>query len=344
MTALVKYDRLESPGLWRATVDARARDVVVSLRDATLVLSDPKSELALSHWSLPAVGRINPGGMPAVFAPAPEADETLEIDDADMIAALDAVHRALLRRRARPGRLRGLILTGATLLTLGVGGVWMPGALITHTASVLPAVSRADIGRAALAEVTRLTGPPCAGRLGTRAAATLAERLFAPEPAVILVLPDALQGALALPGGLILLGRDVVETPSEAEAAAGYALAAAVRAETADPMLALLHHVGLRATFRLLTTGQLPEAALAGYAEVLLRGPADPPGEALLQRFRAAGVPSSPYAYAVDPTGESVLALIEADPFRRDPDANPVLARPVLAEVDWTSLQAICDD
>ena len=143
MTALVKYDRLESLGLWRDHPQARGKDVVVAFRDATLVLSDPKSDLALSHWSLPAVTRLNPGALPALYAPGAEADETVEIDDPNMIAALDTVHLALMRRKARPGRLRAVILTAATAGTLALGVFWLPDALVRHTASVLPEVSRA---------------------------------------------------------------------------------------------------------------------------------------------------------------------------------------------------------
>ena len=85
MTALKKYQRLESPGLWRETPDAQRRDVVVAFREATLVLFDPKTEKPLSHWSLPAILRANPGELPAIFVPAPEDDESLEIDDTMMI-------------------------------------------------------------------------------------------------------------------------------------------------------------------------------------------------------------------------------------------------------------------
>ena len=104
-------------------------------------------------------------------------------------------------------------------------------------------------------------------------------------------------------------------------------------------MIPLLQHAGVPATFRLLTTGALPQGALAGYAEVLLRLPPQPvPTDVLLARFAKTGVPVSPYAYAVDPTGESVLALIEADPFRTG------APNPVLADGDWISLQTICAD
>lgn len=336
MTALVKYDRLESLGLWRDAAQARGRDVVVAFRDATLVLSDPKSDLALSHWSLPAVLRLNPGALPALYAPGAEADETLEIDDPNMIAALDTVHRALVRRRARPGWLRVLILTAATLGTLTLGVAWLPDALVRHTASVLPDVSRVEIGRAALAELSRLTGPACDARPGTKAAATLAQRLFGSAPAAIMVMGDGLEGALALPGGLIVLGRGVVEKGKDAGAAAGYALVAAAEASAGDPMIPLLQHAGMAASLRLLTTGHLPDTALQGYAEVLLRKRPGLPAEPLLAAFASAGVASTPYAYAVDPTGETVLTLIEADPYRSR------AAKPVLSASDWAGLQAIC--
>ena len=337
MTALRKYDRLESSGLWRDTPLAQRREVVVAFREATLVLSDPRSEMALSHWSLPAVVRLNAGEVPALYGPGPEDVETLEIDDPEMIAALDTIRRVLVRRRARPGRLRNFLLTGATLAVLALGLVWMPSALIRHTATVLPAVSRAEIGRVALADLQRLTGPVCDNRLGTRAAFALKERLFGTPNVTLLVVPDAVKGTVSLPGGLIVLGRGLIETPPDAEAAAGFALVEAARMALQDPMIPLLTYAGVPATFRLLTTGHLPDGALDGYAEVLLRAaPAQMPGDLLLAQFREAQVSVAGYAFALDPTGEKVLPLIEADPFR---DGSP---RPVLADGDWISLQTIC--
>ncbi|MDZ4134258.1 MAG: hypothetical protein U1D06_01510, partial [Paracoccaceae bacterium] len=150
MTALKKYQKLESPGLWRDTPQAQRREVVVNFGDASLVLSDPRNEAALSHWSLPAVERLNPGGLPALYAPGPDAVETLELNDPDMIAALETVRGALAHARPRPGRLRGVILAVGSSLILGLGVFWLPGALIKHTASVVPPSMRAQIGRMAL--------------------------------------------------------------------------------------------------------------------------------------------------------------------------------------------------
>ena len=60
--------------------------------------------------------------------------------------------------------------------------------------------------------------------------------------------------------------------------------------------------------------------------------------EVLLSAFRAANLSSTPYAYMTDPSGESVLPLIEADPFKGKP--APVA---VLKDAQWHALKAICD-
>ncbi|MDO9640197.1 MAG: hypothetical protein Q7J44_16795 [Pseudotabrizicola sp.] len=337
MTALKKYTRLESSGLWRDSPLAQRREVVVAFREATLVLSDPKSETALSHWSLPAIERVNPGELPAVFAPGAEAIETLELDDSDMIAALETVRNAIAGQRPKPGRLRGVLLGSGTVLVLALGIFWLPEALIKHTASVLPAATRAAIGQAALADVQRLTGSPCTSPLGTFALTTLSDKLFGPHRAQILILRDGLTGAAHLPSGIILIGRNLVEDEGGPEVLAGLALMERLRAEARDPILPVLRHAGLTATFRLLTSGTLPSSAVAGYGEVLLQNKAVAvPDDVALARFKSAGLSSGPYAYAIDPSGETTIGLIEADPLAG------LIPEPLMADGDWVSLQDIC--
>ncbi|MGB8811677.1 MAG: hypothetical protein WCC57_00670 [Paracoccaceae bacterium] len=339
MTALKKYQKLESPGLWRDSPEAQRREVVVNFGETSLVLSDPRTEIALTHWSLPAVERQNPGETPAVFSPGPDALETLELDDHDMIAALETVRGALEQSRPKPGRLRASILAGSTVLVLGLGVFWLPGALETHTASVIPPTTRSEIGRMALADLGRVTGAPCNGQMGQQALAALSTRVFGPNGPQIFILRDGGMQSLHLPGQIIALHRSLIEDHDGPEVAAGFALAEVARAESRDPMLALLHYAGLRATFGLLTTGVLPPEAVAGYAETRLREPAAPMDDAtLLGRFASAELASTPYAYALDPSGEAVLGLIEADPFAAK------AAQPLLADGDWISLQAICSE
>ena len=59
--------------------------------------------------------------------------------------------------------------------------------------------------------------------------------------------------------------------------------------------------------------------------------------ESLLKRFQDSRVATSPFAYALDVTGESTMILIEGDPYRKI--SAPLLIR----DSDWISLQTICE-
>lgn len=337
-TALARFQRLEARGLWRDLPEAQRREVVVKLGAASLVLTDPRSDVALTHWSLPAILRLNPGQLPARYAPGEDAGEELELDDSDMMGALDTVQAALARARPRPGWLRGAIMGGVLAAVLAAAVFLLPDALVRHTAGALPEVTRAEVGRLALADLSRLTGAPCAAPAGRAALDRLAARLFPGQaPVTLAVVREGVTGALALPGRHVVLAEALLAEAEGPEVAAGHVLAAQAAAEAADPTIPLLRHAGLAATLRLLTTGRMAAGDAAGHAEALLSAPRTAvDDEALLARFRAAGLASSPYAWAVDPTGESVLGLIEADPFPAGPP------RPLMSAADWDALQDIC--
>ena len=336
-TALKKYQKLESPGLWREAPELRRREVVVAFGEASLTLSDPRTDSALSHWSLPAVERLNPGETPALYSPGRDALETLELDDALMIAALETVRGAIAAERPKPGRLRGQLFLLGTTVVLLLAGSFLPGALVRHTAAMVPLSMRLSIGQMALADLGRVTGPPCADPSGQAALDRLALRLFGPTAPQLRILPDGTALASHLPGNIITLHRSLIEGRSGPEVAAGFAIAEATRAAAADPLQPLLRHAGLRATFGLLTSGRLAASDIEGYgAELMTATPAVLAAEPLLAAFAQAGVPSTPYARALDPSGEAVLALIEADPFAKE------APRPLMPDGDWISLQAIC--
>lgn len=332
MTALRKYQRLECTGLWRASPQAQRRDVIVAFREATLVIADPRTEVPLSHWSLPAVERMAHEGTGALYSPDAGETETLEIDDRDMIAALETVHDVLERRRPHPGRLRGWVLALGLAAVVGLGVFWLPGAMSRHAAVVLPDTTRSDIGHMALADLTRLTGSPCAAPLGKKAAAALATALAPSGVREVLVVREGVTQALALPGGIVVLNAKLVEQAEDAETAAGFALVEATRARITDPVVSLLDYAGPLATARLLATGQLPDGTLDGYAETLLVQAPPPLGDTVLAPiFRAQGLSMRAYAAALHDS-----TLEKADPFQG------ISPQPILADRDWVSLQAIC--
>ncbi|WP_299777963.1 hypothetical protein [uncultured Roseobacter sp.] len=335
MTALKKYARLEASGLWRASPEDQRREVIVSIGDATLMISDLQDR-AITHWSLAAVQRANPSKRPALYHPDGDTGETLELaeDEHQMIDAIEKLRRAVERTRPRPGRLRWLGMSLSIAAVVAAGVFWVPKALIDHTLAVVPEVKRVEIGDALLQRIERMTGPACAEPSGQRALATFRARLGSDR---ISIMPGAVQTSLHLPGRHILLNRGLVEDFEEPDVAAGFALVEQSLSRVRDPLHDLLETSGTWASFQLLTTGQLKSEVLDSYAEILLtQDRSKPAPESLLPVFAAAQLRSAPYAYARDITGETVLPLIEADPMA---GTEPKV---LLSDADWLRLQNIC--
>ena len=338
MTALTDFQRLEAQGSWRSAPDAPLREVIVSLGDATLILSDPSTDRPLSHWSLPAVFQLNPGALPAVYAPgAAGTDETVAIDDPLMIAAIARVQGAVASHRAHTGRLRSGLLVLAILAVLGWLVFWLPGALVVHAARIAPPAQARDMGWAILADLEQGSGAVCQRESGQAVLNWLAPQLLGSD-AAIRVVPGPLGGARRLPGDIYVIGSDLLRTAPGPEAAAAHLIAA--RLATADDGLrdAAARHAGFLASLRLMTLGHLPQDAMRGFGAALLLNPVPRPGDAaLLAALADRGIPAEPYARTIDPTGQSVLPLVEGDPFRT---AAP--ARPLLTDEQWLALQQIC--
>jgi hypothetical protein len=312
--------------------------VVVSLGKATLVLTDHK-DAALAHWSLAAVERRNPGENPAVFAPGADATEELELSDAEMIAAIERVRRAVAKGRPAPGRLRTRVALAAAVLIVAGGALMIPEALIRQAARVAPPAARAEIGAQLVAHVERLAGAPCSSPAGDRALLRLETRLLGPEGGRIVVLGDGLATAAHVPGGTILLSHKLLEDYETPEVAAGYILNERVAAMSSDPLLRLLDRTGTGAAFSLLTSGEVPDENLQDYAEYLLASGSEAmPDAALLAAFGEARVRATPYAQAMAAGGVDTAALAVADP------VPPELAMTILTDGDWVALQGICAD
>ena len=341
MTALSKYSRIEATALWRQYPEAQRREVIVSIGDATLVITNINDQ-ALTHWSLAAVMRANPGQPIAIFHPDGDPGETLEFaeDEAEMIAAIEKLRISIARRRPRRGRLRFGILLTSVLVIAALGFFWLPNALRTHTLTIVPAVKRVEIGTKLLKQLEPMTGVPCQNPNGTAALSRLSDRLFgSASPVRLTVVPTALQSVVALPGQRILLSRALTENSEAPDILAGYILAGAAQGAAYDPLEAMLKHAGLIETFRLLTTGTLGSDALRAFAGFLLTAPVQPASNAdLLTSFERAQIRSSPYAYALDRSGQQNLTLIEADPFKR---TQPPI---VTSDADWIRIQNICFD
>ncbi|MFK7939444.1 MAG: hypothetical protein AB8B82_08705 [Roseovarius sp.] len=339
MTALDEYQRLEASALWRPAPDAQRSDVIVSIGDATLTITDMRDR-ALAHWSLAAVERANPGKRPAIYHPDGDPGETLELaeNEEEMVKAIEKLRGAIERQRPHPGRLRLVMLLTSAAAVVALLLFWLPDAARNHAVSVVPQVKRAEIGRALWGHIQSVTGSACAEGGGPAALTRLAGRIPSPHgKGQLHVVRQGVDKAVHLPGGTVLLSRTLVEDYEDPDVMAGFVVAERLRAELDDPLGRVLDHGGLSASIRLLATGEMQDSVLQSYAEaVLTAGPAPVPNTVLLAGFKAWKIRATPYAYAVDISGETTLGLIEADPYvAQVPPA-------VLSDADWLRLQGIC--
>lgn len=337
MTALTKYDRLEATGLWRASPDKQRVDVVVCIGDATLTIKDMRDQ-ALTHWSLAAIARANPGKRPALFHPDGDTTETLEIpaDEDEMIRAIEKLRKAVERARPRKGRLRGVLTIALFAAGVAAGVFLLPNAIVNQAIKVVPDVKRAEIGNALLTEMQRATGVPCSSAAANPSLIALTQRMTTDEgPTYLAVMRAGVKDAIHMPGGVILLSRTLVEDYESPDVLAGYIVAEQTRRAERDPLRHMLEDAGSLATLRLLTTSNLPASAIEAHAKTLLiETPTIIALEPLLARFKEQNIPSSPFGYA---TGELTLHIIEGDPLAG------LDQTPVLPDASWVRLQTICE-
>jgi hypothetical protein len=337
MTALEKYDRLECDGLWRADQDAQRRDVVISFGNATLVIADGAGR-PLTHWSLPALERRNTGETPAIYAPGADADETVEIVDGLMIDAITAIQKALEKSRPKPGKLRLFMTLGTVAAALALAVFWLPGALTRQTLAVVPIAKRMEIGASLMGYMQETTGAACHEPRAAEAATTLAQRLYGNDTQTrIIVVPHLEQGALAIPGQLILIDYTLLQQANDPAAVAGFIVASRAKTDGNDPLETLLRSAGLGVTFKLLTRGEIPVDVLEQNAQTLVTAQASHPQSAAIQTaFSNAQIPLAPYLNLLDATTGN-MPDVGSDPL----DGQTLPA--IMTDSAWVSLQNICN-
>ena len=335
MTALEEYERLEATGLWKQGRDSQRREVIVSFGKAILVLSD-MNEVPLAHWSLAAVERIG-NGIPAIYVISPDRLETLEIDDPLMVEAVEKVRLPFQPSPPHIGSLRSALFLSSLIVTVLIVWLWLPPTLADYTSRIVPDPKATEIGNNLMDYIESFTGSECSSADGSVVLEKLHTRLLPRKPGRIRVADLGAQPAMHLPSGFILLHIALIENFSGPAVIAGYVLREDLLRDRNDPIRDFFEEAGLGATIRFLSTGEVAEKHYESYARRKITAVPDTfTAEDLLDRFSGSRVPSTPYAYAVDPSGQRTKLLIDLDPIT---DTYPV----ILTDDEWLALQAICD-
>jgi hypothetical protein len=341
MTALTKYAKLEGMGLWAPSRPDQRREVIVSLGETTLVVLDARSSTVLSHWSLPAIERLNPGQMPAIYSPDIDRAETLELDEPLLVEALETLRAAFDPPPGLLARLRRAAMLGAVAVTLALGVFVVPKALLDHTVAVVPLPKRVELGEAMLADLAQNGAVLCTDTLGTAALAALHRRLIDGPGRIVVIdgLTTPNPRVQHMPGRLYVIDRRLLDSAETPEELGGAILIANARHAAETPLRPLLRYAGSVATFRLLTSGDLPRGALHGHALELLRAnPRGPAPAAAVAEFTRVGL--SPRAFltsttAMDPARDALAPALRTLDI---PDAGAGL----INDGQWVSLLNMC--
>jgi hypothetical protein len=310
--------------------------VIVSFGTATLVLRD-SADVTLGHWALAGVRALRREGEGMLYAMTPDGYETLEIRDAAMIAAIDAVTSAdrgfeVAQETPRRGWLAALAVV---LLVSGLAYA-VPPALREQTLRMVPPEVAVRFGDEMLLHLLERGGPLCADPAGSTALTRLAELALGPEAPRLRLLDIPAPVAL-LPGGLVLLDRDLPARAETEDELAGWLVLAETAGQETPPVEALVGGMGPLARLRYILTGEIRAPVIADVAERAVA--VLPPVEAgeLARRLAEAGVPADGLAQGLRRAGEAELAalLLAAAPGAE--------ARSVpLPEGDWQAIRGVC--
>ncbi|PZQ48973.1 MAG: hypothetical protein DI556_12535 [Rhodovulum sulfidophilum] len=270
-------DRLSARAIWRETPEATPREVLVTLGERTLMFTDA-ADRPLGHWARAGIRAVGAAGGATRYAILADQEETLEIHDQAMRAALDAGARsfppaqgAAAPRPARRPPWTALLL----LVAAGAAAAKGPGLIEAQAARMAPPAQATEFGDRMLGALLADHGPLCAAPEG---AAALDAFAAATAPEARLRVLDLGGGTLtaALPGPIVLIDGAALARASDPAELAGWIAQALGPDPGAGQVRALMASVGLLADLRYVFTGTLSDGSLARAAAQALSPPARP--------------------------------------------------------------------
>ncbi len=335
MTALDKFERLESLGLWKETETSQKIEVVVSFGKSTLVISDHK-DTPLTHWALGAIEIVSADDDCIIYAPDKEHTETLEITDSTMNRAIEKVRKNIRRPRSHRGRIRllsaGLVAVSFALLTV----FWLPNALADYTTAAITDAKSREIGAKLMPYINQYAGASCRKGETLTSVRKLEDRLIGGGHSTLFISDLGARKSMHLPGGIILANKTLVEDYDGAEILAGYVLMEKALQDESPALHSLFLEAGPIATISFLATGQIKDSVLERFAKDRITGAMSQPNSAvLLELFKSANLPTTAFAKTLPPT-EATKALISGNPV-----SGPY--EPLLTDPQWLALQSICE-
>ena len=337
MTALTQYQRLEATGIWRKSAEAQRLDVIISIGESSLVITDI-NEKPLAHWSLAALAVIQSKDGNKLYHPDGDPGETLELgsNENEMAKAIEKLMKAVDRRRPKPGRLRIFSLASISIVILGLSIFWLPAALRDYTQKIIPEVREQEMGKAVFNEFISFVGAPCSRELGIIALDKFSSNLGLEEYSFHIVPSETIE-AIHLPGKIIVVSKALVEDFDDPDVLAGHILAQIQREAKSNALDELMKQMNNIEIIQFLL-GKSPDAStLREFSkDWIIKKQVDIDLETLMNEFNKKAISALPYSYAIDVTGQSTQFMINNEKISQK------VRKPSLDDSAWLAMQTIC--
>ena len=337
MTALTQYQRLEATGIWRKSAEAQRLDVIISIGESSLVITDI-NEKPLAHWSLAALAVIQSKDGIKLYHPDGDPSETLELgsNENEMAEAIEKLMKAVDRRRPKPGRLRIFSLASILIIILGLSIFWLPAALRDYTQKIIPEVREKEMGKAVFNEFVSFVGAPCSRELGRIALDKFISNLGLIEYTFYVVPSETIE-AIHLPGKIIVISKALVEDFDDPDVLAGYVLAQIQREAKSNALDELMKQMNNIEIIQFLF-GRSPDfSTLRGFSkDWIMKKQITVDPKNLVTEFNKRAISALPYSYAIDVTGQSTQFMINSE------QTSGNVKKPSLDDSAWLALQTIC--
>ena len=90
MTAIKKYQILESKGFWIESKGKEVKEVIISFGKSSIIISDTNAT-PLDHWNFNSIVILQKSSSSTTFSPGPEREEKLIVQDEEMIEAMTII-------------------------------------------------------------------------------------------------------------------------------------------------------------------------------------------------------------------------------------------------------------
>ena len=248
MTALKKYTRLESTGLWFESPTSEPMEVLVSLGKSTVVLYDYE-DTPLTHWSLATIKLISKTDLITVFSTTQDGLEKLEIDDKHMTEALLNFINNPAKTVSNNKLLRRLLILSFLFSILSLFLIASPR-LTNLVETIISDHHQIQLVEPYLDKYLERNGPVCASLSATTVLENILLKLGDKDKKLnIKIIKKQNINAIHLPGGTLLISNQFFQRSDTASPFLNILKAELLNAENRTPLKNL---IGQQSTYNLI--------------------------------------------------------------------------------------------